>query len=182
MAESPLQLISEIGTELVQLTRFNKSVFLKLLKQAVSVLSEIEQPVTLEASKKQKALKELEIATKPLRKSILKHGLIRKNDKEVRLFVVICVSEIFRILAPEPPFEDKYLRGFFEVVVGTFKELGDTACPFFSRRVKILETVARCKCFVIMLDIDCSDLVLEMFNNFFSIVRSVSFLSLFFNY
>ncbi|KAJ0024548.1 hypothetical protein Pint_08187 [Pistacia integerrima] len=177
MAESPLQLISEIGTELVQLTRFNKSVFLKLLKQAVSVLSEIEQPVTLEASKKQKALKELEIATKPLRKSILKHGLIRKNDKEVRLFVVICVSEIFRILAPEPPFEDKYLRvkvfkheDFLKLLLELLRSWVILHCPFFSRRVKILETVARCKCFVIMLDIDCSDLVLEMFNNFFSIV------------
>ncbi|XP_044511885.1 sister chromatid cohesion protein PDS5 homolog A isoform X2 [Mangifera indica] len=170
MAESPLQLVSEIGTELLQLTRFNKSVFLKLLKQAASVLSEIEQPATPETSRKQKALKELENATKPLRKSILKHGLIQKNDKDVRLFVVICVSEIFRILAPEPPFEDKYLREVFEVIVGIFKELGDITCPFFSRRVKILETVARCKCFVIMLDIDCNDLVLEMFNNFFSIV------------
>lgn len=80
------------------------------MQQAASVLSEIEQPATPETSRKQKALKELENATKPLRKSILKHGLIQKNDKDVRLFVVICVSEIFRILAPEPPFEDKYLR------------------------------------------------------------------------
>ena len=59
-----------------------------------------------------------------------------------------------------------------------FKELADTKSAYFSRRVKILETVARCKCFVIMLDIDCNDLVMEMFNIFFSVVRSASSLFL----
>ncbi|KAK2659490.1 hypothetical protein Ddye_006023 [Dipteronia dyeriana] len=170
MDESSLQLVCEIGNQLARLTRFNKGLFLKSLKQAASAFSEIEQPLAPEASTKKNALKKLDAATNPLRKSIIKHGLLQQNDKDVRLFVAICVSEMFRILAPEPPFEDKYLRGIFELIVNIFKELGDTTCPFFSRRVKILETVARCKCFVIMLDIDCNDLIIEMFNNFFSIV------------
>lgn len=55
-----------------------------------------------------------------------------------------------------------------------FAELADTTSPYFSRRVKILETVSRCKCCVILLDIDCNDLVMEMFNIFFSVVRSAS--------
>lgn len=59
----------------------------------------------------------------------------------------------------------------FKLIVSTFAELADTTSPFFSRRVKILETVAQCKCCVIMLDIDCDDLVLEMFNIFFLVVR-----------
>lgn len=73
-------------------------------------MSEIEQPSEPGASAKQEALKRFDAATKPLRKSIIKHGLLKQNDKDVRVFVAICVSEIFRILAPEPPFEDKYLR------------------------------------------------------------------------
>lgn len=52
----------------------------------------------------------------------------------------------------------------------------DTTSPLFSWRVKILETVARCKCCVIMLDIGCEDLVLGMFNTFFSAVRSGRFI------
>jgi len=71
-------------------------------------LSQIEQP--LETFKKAEATKKLEAAIKPLRKSILKHYLIKHTDKEVKLLVAICVSEVFRVLAPEPPFEDKYLR------------------------------------------------------------------------
>jgi len=52
-----------------------------------------------------------------------------------------------------------------------FEDLADTASPFFSKRVKVLEIMAQLKCCVIMLEINCLDLVLEMFNIFFSVVR-----------
>ncbi|KAK4572835.1 hypothetical protein RGQ29_031022 [Quercus rubra] len=170
MAESAFQLVSEIGTQLGRQTRSGKDSLLKLLKQAANALSEIEQPSTSEAARKLEAIKNLEVSTKPLRKAIV-HGLLQHKDKEVRLLVAICISEIFRVMAPEPPFEDKYLRDIFKLIVSIFAELADTASPHFSRRVKILETIARCKCCVIMLDIDCNDLVLETFNTFFSVVR-----------
>ncbi|KAF5450729.1 hypothetical protein F2P56_031056 [Juglans regia] len=170
MAESSLQLISEIGAQLGRQTRSGKDSILKSLKQAANALSEIEQPSSQEAAKKLGAAKKIEVAINPLRKAIV-NGLIQHKDKEVRLLVAICLSEIFRVMAPEPPFEDKYLREIFKLVISTFAELADTTSPFFSRRVKILETVARCKCCVIMLDIDCNDLVLEMFSIFFLVVR-----------
>lgn len=79
------------------------------LQQAANALSEIEQPSTSEAARKLEAIKNLEVSTEPLREAIV-HGLLHHKDKEVRLLVAICISEIFRIMAPEPPFEDKYLR------------------------------------------------------------------------
>ncbi|KAF3974294.1 hypothetical protein CMV_002369 [Castanea mollissima] len=170
MAESAFQLVSEIGTQLGRQTRSGKDSLLKSLKQAANVLSEIEQPSTSEAARKLEAIKNLEVSTEPLREAIV-HGLLQHKDKEVRLLVAICISEIFRVMAPEPPFEDKYLRDIFKLIVSIFAELADTSSPHFSRRVKILETIARCKCWVIMLDINCNDLVLEMFNTFFSVVR-----------
>ncbi|KAF9687215.1 hypothetical protein SADUNF_Sadunf02G0070500 [Salix dunnii] len=169
MDESPLQLVSEIGDHLGRRAGPNKDFLVKSLRQAANALSQIEQP--LETFQKTEALKKLEAAINPLRKSILKHDLIKHTDKEVKLLVAICVSEVFRVLAPEPPFEDKYLRDIFILFLNMFKELSDTASPHFLRRVKVLETVARCKCCVIMLDVDCHDLVLEMFNIFFSSVR-----------
>ncbi|KAK9993628.1 hypothetical protein SO802_023331 [Lithocarpus litseifolius] len=170
MAESAFQLVSEIGTQLSRQTRSGKDSLLKSLKQAANALSEIEQPSTSEAARKLEAIKNLEVSTKPLRIAIV-HGLLQHKDKEVRLLVAICISEIFRVMAPEPPFKDKYLRDIFKLIVSIFAELADTASPHFSRRVKILETIARCKCCVLMLDIGCDDLVLETFNTFFSVVR-----------
>lgn len=64
-----------------------------------------------------------------------------------------------------------FSKDIFILFLNMFKELSDTASPHFLRRVKVLETVARCKCCVIMLDVDCHDLVLEMFKIFFSSVR-----------
>ncbi len=81
-----------------------------ILQQAATALSQIEQPSSSVASKKMEVMKKLETAIKPLSKSIIKHGLLRHSDKDVKLLVAICVSEIFRILAPEPPFEDRFLR------------------------------------------------------------------------
>uniref|UniRef100_A0A2P2M3Q4 Uncharacterized protein MANES_18G076700 n=1 Tax=Rhizophora mucronata TaxID=61149 RepID=A0A2P2M3Q4_RHIMU len=171
MDESPLQLVAEIGRQLGCLGRRNKDSLVKFLRQATTALSQIEQPLLPVASQKLEATKKLEVGLKPIRKSILNRVLLQHTDKDVKLLVAICISELFRILAPEPPFEDKYLRDMFKLLLGVFMELADTTSPYFSKRVKILETVARCKCCVIMLDIECSDLVLEMFNVFFSVVR-----------
>jgi sister-chromatid-cohesion protein PDS5 len=61
-----------------------------------------------------------------------------------------------------------------------FADLADTANPLFAKRVKVLDTMAQLKCCILMLEIDCTDLVLEMFNVFFSVVRlrSISTFSL----
>ncbi|POO00116.1 Coatomer beta subunit [Trema orientale] len=170
MDESVLKLISTIGTQLAQQTRPNKDLIVKPLKQAASALSQLEQPSFPDVAKKLEAARKIEAAIKPLKKCIV-HGLLQHRDKDVRLLVAICISETFRILAPEPPFEDKYLRDIFKLILSMFAELADTTSTYFSKRVKILETVSRCKCCVIMLDIDCNDLVMEMFNIFFSVVR-----------
>ena len=90
------------------------------MQQVVSALSQIEQPSVVEVATKAQVLRKLEAATKPLRKSIVKHGLSNHTDKDVRLLVAICVSEFFRILAPQPPFADKYLRVAFSFFIFYF--------------------------------------------------------------
>lgn len=69
------------------------------MQQAASALSQLEQASSAEACKK----------LEPLREAIV-HGLLQHRDKDVRLLVAICVTEMFRAMAPEPPYADKYLR------------------------------------------------------------------------
>ncbi|XP_062078396.1 sister chromatid cohesion protein PDS5 homolog B isoform X2 [Humulus lupulus] len=170
MDESALKLISTIGTQLSKQTRPNKDLIVKSLRQAANALSQLEQPSSLDANQKLEDARKIEAAIDPLKKCITR-GLLQHRDKDVKLLVAICVSETFRILAPDLPFEDEYLRDVFKLIISMFAELADTTSPYFSRRVKILETVSRCKCCVIMLDIDCNDLIMEMFSIFFSVVR-----------
>ncbi|OVA03847.1 hypothetical protein BVC80_8065g3 [Macleaya cordata] len=113
----------------------------------------------------------LKSAIEPLSDSLVRHNLLLHRDKDVRVLVASCFCQIIRVLAPDPPYSDEVLRGIFKLIVSMFAELADTTSPYFTRRVKILETVARLKCCLLMLDIGCDDLVVEMFTVFFSVVR-----------
>lgn len=64
-----------------------------------------------------------------------------------------------------------FLQDIFNLIVGTFSGLGDIHSPSFGRRVVILETVARYRSCVVMLDLECNDLVNEMFSTFLAVVR-----------
>ncbi|KAL1294310.1 hypothetical protein AAHE18_19G133200 [Arachis hypogaea] len=173
MDEPLLQRLSELGIQLAHRTRPNKDFIVKSLREAVNALCKLEQSPQPQNAKEAQAAQKREAALKPLVDSLC-CGLLRHPDKDVRLLVAICVTEIFRVKAPEPPFEDKYLREVFKLIVNSFADLADIASPYFSKRVKLLDTVAQLRCCVIMLEIDCVDLVLEMFNIFFSVVSDDS--------
>jgi sister-chromatid-cohesion protein PDS5 len=49
--------------------------------------------------------------------------------------------------------------------------LDDVDSPSFSSRVNILETVAKVRSCVVMLDLDCDDLITKMFEIFFTTIR-----------
>lgn len=66
------------------------------------------------------------------------------------------------------------LQDIFHLIVSTFSGLSETSSPFFGRRVVILETLARYKSCLVMLDLECDDLINEMFTTFLSVARCVS--------
>ncbi|KOM53264.1 hypothetical protein LR48_Vigan09g192300 [Vigna angularis] len=108
---------------------------------------------------------------KPFFNAIVKPELLKHEDSDVKLLVAICVCEITRITAPEAPYSDDVLKDIFQLIVGTFSGLSDTSGPSFDRRVAILETLAKYRSCVVMLDLECDDLVNEMFRTFFSVAR-----------
>lgn len=65
------------------------------------------------------------------------------------------------------------MQEIFRLFIGIFNDLGDTKSPYLPRRMKIIENAATLKCYVILLDIGCEDLVLELFKTFFSVLRQV---------
>ncbi|KAH9609835.1 hypothetical protein KSS87_019300 [Heliosperma pusillum] len=157
--KNPENVVAEIGKQLAQQSRPSKQFIVKSLRQAASVLLELEQ------------LSSLKPFINPLTHSLIKHGLLRHKDKDVRLLVAVCFCEIIRVLAPDPSFEDNVFKDIFELFISMFMELADTASPYFSRRAKILETVATLECCRRMLDLRCDYLILKMFTTFFSVIR-----------
>jgi sister-chromatid-cohesion protein PDS5 len=62
------------------------------------------------------------------------------------------------------------LRDTFQLIITIFQVLDDIDSPLFGERVTILEILAKIESRVLMLDIGCSDFILEMFHIFLFIV------------
>ena len=66
-------------------------------------MSKLEQSPQLEIIKGVQASKKRDDALKPLIDAVIYGGLLCHEDKDVKLLVAICVTELLRVMAPEPP-------------------------------------------------------------------------------
>ncbi|WVZ68025.1 hypothetical protein U9M48_017016 [Paspalum notatum var. saurae] len=158
MPGSPEQVVREVGKRLAQ-PHLGKDALVKLLKQAESALSEFNQSSSL-----------LD-ALHALSKSLIQTTLLSHKDKDVKLLLAVCFIEVMRVLAPDPPFSDEILKEIFRLFISIFADLSETSSPYLTRRMKILENVAALRCSMIMLNIGCEDLILDMVKIFFSSVK-----------
>ncbi|XP_024982599.1 sister chromatid cohesion protein PDS5 homolog A [Cynara cardunculus var. scolymus] len=158
MADKIQNQLKEVGSKLEN-PPANKDALIKLLKQAAASLSELEQ------SPSKSVLESMQ----PFINAIVKPELLKHHDKEVKLLVATCTCEITRVTAPEAPYDDDVLKDIFHLIVSTFSGLRDTKGPSFGRRVTILDTVAKYRSCIVMLDLECDDLVNEMFRTFFAV-------------
>ncbi|RDX89521.1 Sister chromatid cohesion protein PDS5-like B, partial [Mucuna pruriens] len=160
MAQKPHLQLKELGSKLETLPS-SKDALIKPLKQATTCLAELDQSPSTSTLE----------SMKPFFNAIVKPELLKHQDRDVKLLVATCVCEITRITAPEAPYSDEILKDIFQLIVGTFSGLSDTNGPSFGRRVVILETLARYRSCVVMLDLECDDLVNAMFSTFFAVAR-----------
>ncbi|KAJ8760192.1 hypothetical protein K2173_011048 [Erythroxylum novogranatense] len=159
MEDKLQQQLKDVGSKLQQSLPPSKDALVKLLKQAVAPLSEMEQsPSALMMESMQ-----------PFLDAIIKPELLKHQDRDVKLLVATCICEITRITAPEAPYSDEVLKDIFQLIVGTFSGLSDISGPSFGRRVVILETLAKYRSCVVMLDLECDDLVNKMFSTFLAV-------------
>lgn len=139
-------------------------------------------------------------ALKPSIEALVDKRLLGHSDIDVRVAIASCFSEITRITAPESPYNDDLMKVFssshmcvhlidswlmvlhfilvaynvqelFQRTVQAFEDLDDMSSRSFLTRVSILETVAKVRSCVVMLDLECDSLILKMFRHFFRAIR-----------
>lgn len=130
---------------------------LRLLEEAESWLSRVEQSPPMDMYN----------TLRPTMASLITKELLEHPDPNVKVAVTSCLTEVTRITAPEAPYDDDVMKDVFKRIVDTFAELDNMSSPSFGRRVSILDSVARVRCCVLMLDLDLDHLILEMFRHFF---------------
>ena len=134
-------------------------------------------------------------ALRPSTKALISADLLRNPDSDVRVYVVSCLTDIMTITAPEAPYNDDQmkvcvfavvfvnvnlhillwhslaLQEVFEVTVEAFGKLADASCESYKKAEAVLDTIAKVRSSLVMLDLECDDLVLEMFRHFLKITR-----------
>lgn len=134
---------------------------LRLLDQIEIYLSRVDQTPSTSMSD----------ALNPIMNSLVTDELLKHPEPNVKVFVAACIHEIIRITAPDAPYSDSLMKDIFAVIVDVFGTLDDISGPSYSKKVIILETVARVRSCVIMLDLECYDLILQMFKHFLQSIR-----------
>ncbi|KAG6409462.1 hypothetical protein SASPL_127502 [Salvia splendens] len=135
---------------------------LPLLDEVEQLLSKVEQspPKTMQAS------------LNPLTKVLVTTSLLEHSDIDVKVGVASCISEITRITAPDAPYNDEKMKDVFRLIVSSFEGLADVSSRSYEKRATILETVAKVRSCVIMLDLECDQMIVDMFQHFLKAIRS----------
>uniref|UniRef100_A0A804UJ62 Binding n=1 Tax=Zea mays TaxID=4577 RepID=A0A804UJ62_MAIZE len=152
--------LKELGEKLQAVAPAPADELAKLLEKAVECLRGIEQSPGSSVME----------AIQPSLKAVTREELLKHEDDNVKVLLATCFCEITRITAPDAPYNDDILRDIFYLIVGTFGGLSDVNSQSFGRRVAILETVARYRACVVMLDLECDDLITNMFQTFLGVV------------
>ncbi|KAG7597197.1 Armadillo-type fold [Arabidopsis suecica] len=134
---------------------------LTLLEEIESLLATVEQDPTASVKR----------ALFPPMKALVSADLLRNPDSDVRVSVVSCLTEIMRITAPEAPYNDDQMKEIFQVTIEAFEKLADASSRSYRKAEVVLETVSKVRSSLVMLDLECDDLVLEMFQRFLKIIR-----------
>ncbi|KAK1382787.1 hypothetical protein POM88_020522 [Heracleum sosnowskyi] len=146
-----------------RLERFPSDVdqLLSLLHEIVSLLEKVDQsPSEL-----------IQNGYSKLMKALLAEQLLRHTDGDVQVSVASCISEITRITAPEAPYEDDRMKEVFQLIVSSFANLSNKSSRSYDKCASILQTVAKIRSCVVMLDLECDGLISEMFQHFICSIR-----------
>ncbi|XP_065865445.1 sister chromatid cohesion protein PDS5 homolog E-like [Euphorbia lathyris] len=111
-------------------------------------------------------------AVSPLRNALVSDKLLKHSDTDVKVSVAVCISEIMRITAPDAPYSDEQMKEIFHLFIAVFWKLSHMSSRCYSKVVSVLVTVAKTRVVVVMVDLECHALIIEMFQLFLTITRS----------
>ncbi|CAI9106701.1 OLC1v1005914C1 [Oldenlandia corymbosa var. corymbosa] len=130
---------------------------LGILKTMEELLSSLEQLPS-------QAVRE---ALVPAMNGLVSDELFKHDNMEVRVSVMSCIHELIRVGAPDTPYIDDCMKVIFrETVTNVFGKLSSFSGRSYDQALQILHTVAQVKSSLILLDLDCNQLINRMFETF----------------
>ncbi|KAL9680563.1 hypothetical protein QQ045_018444 [Rhodiola kirilowii] len=121
---------------------------------------------------KQSPPKKFMNALSPTLKALVSDKLLSHVDVDVKVALAACFSQIMRITVPKFPYDDdQMMKEVFQLIVSSFESLDDKSSKSYSKRISILDTVAKVRSCVVLLDLELDELILKMFRHFIKAIR-----------
>ncbi|RDY02367.1 Sister chromatid cohesion protein PDS5-like B-B, partial [Mucuna pruriens] len=108
----------------------------------------------------------------PSMTALISDELLKHTDEDVKISVTSCITQITRITAPDVPYDDKQMKEVFNLTVKSFGKLSHISGRGYEKALNILDNVNKVRLCLVMLDLECDDLVIEMFQHFLRCIRS----------
>ncbi|GMH14313.1 hypothetical protein Nepgr_016154 [Nepenthes gracilis] len=136
--------------------------------ELLSLLDEVE---LLLAKVGQSAPPLVQEALLPAMKALVSDQLLRNSNMDVKIAVASCLNEVMRITAPDAPYNDMKMKEIFEIIVASFDKLSLVSGRCYNKAVSIIDNVAKIRSCVMMLDLECDALIIQMFEQFLKNIR-----------
>ncbi|XP_039158991.1 sister chromatid cohesion protein PDS5 homolog B-like [Eucalyptus grandis] len=105
-------------------------------------------------------------------KGLIAEALFKHCNEDVRVTVASCLSEILRIASPVQPYNDDQMKEIFQLIAEALSKLSQPSTRCYEKALSILETIARVKACLLMLDLECEAQILHMCQHFWVFTRS----------
>ncbi|XP_050944558.1 sister chromatid cohesion protein PDS5 homolog D-like isoform X2 [Cucumis melo] len=153
--------LKEIGSELLK-PPSSIDALLKALDKAECLLTNVEQSPT----------RSMRDTLLPLMKALISDKLLKHSEEDVKITATSCITEITRITAPDAPYDDEKMKVIFQLTLEAFRKLSNVSGRCYTKALSILDAVAKVRLCLVMLDLECDNLILEMFQSFLKLIRS----------
>lgn len=111
-------------------------------------------------------------STKYNKETKLLLSLLNHKDKQIKILSCCCLSDILRICAPDAPFTKPQLKLIFSSFFRQLLQIKDSNGPLFSYYFYLLESISTIKSVVLLGDLNADQLVQDVFNDFFEVIKS----------
>lgn len=144
---------------------------LKHMKMTWRVMSKLDELNELLSKISQEEGKKLIWALKSAMLALIQPKFLEEPCEGVRLPVASCLNNIMKLTAPIAPYSNHVMRRIMRLIVENFQDLDSGAGSTFGKKLEILGSMATFETYVIMFDLECDDLILQMFQCFFNVRR-----------
>ncbi|KAH8505006.1 hypothetical protein H0E87_012301, partial [Populus deltoides] len=115
--------------------------------------------------------KSMQRAVELAMKALMAKELLNHSDVDVKVSVASCFNHILIITAQTFSYDDEQMKEILQLIVASFENISDTSSPSYHKRVLILEKFANVRSCVLMVDLQCYSLIMEMFKHFLTNIR-----------